>query len=465
MVRGAPAVLLSALAALSVASAPSCGASRADRAAGVDAATVPAAANPPTAAREVLLTVWLMSGNPRETQSRFMSVIAPFLAANRRIHVVATAFNWDVGRSKIGKSVAGGEHPDVVQLGTTWLPTLAASGALMNLSGKYDESAFPASVLAPTSIGTWGDTRRFAMPWTVDTRALYYRKDACRQAGVVPERDFANWSSFEAALKKLNRVRLNGKRVHAFGMPVKDSVNIVHSMSTWIWGAGGDYLSPDGDYVSPDLKEGRLDTPEAIAGIAFYFGLMEKGLFWRSAALATDIEVEAMLARGDLATTISWPVDGLSPDDFGVAMIPKGPRGRFCFLGGSVLAIYKVSPNQDEALELLKFLAEREAQVQYARGDALYPATIEAQRDPMFAADPIRAAFAQQIRFGRSYPTTPQWGSVEVLLEHRFGELWDAVLAGSLRSKPRAALTERLAAISREVTEAVQSHRVLNGLR
>ena len=66
-----------------------------------------------------------------------------------------------------------------------------------------------------------------------------------------------------------------------------------------------------------------------------------------------------MLDRGEVATTMAFPIPSLSPERFGIALLPgAGPKGRFTFLGGSALAIFKSSKHQKEALALLKFLSD-----------------------------------------------------------------------------------------------------------
>ena len=68
-------------------------------------------------------------------------------------------------------------------------------------------------------------------------------------------------------------------------------------------------------------------------------------------------------------------------------MVPEGPQGRHSFFGGSTLAVYKTTKHMDEAVELIKFLSSKEAQVEYSKRHGNLPATKEAYDDPYIAED------------------------------------------------------------------------------
>jgi multiple sugar transport system substrate-binding protein len=41
--------------------------------------------------------------------------------------------------------------------------------------------------------------------------------------------------------------------------------------------------------------------------------------------------------------------------------------------------------------------------------------------------DPVRRVFVEQMRYGKSYPSIPQWGAIENVLRDGFNGLWDQV--------------------------------------
>ena len=169
----------------------------------------------------VTLNMWIMQNSQHKSVETFIVLIRAFTQENPRVRVAVTLIPWAKAWNKIQGAIHGGPAPDIVQLGTTWVATIAATGKLRDITGEYNEKSFPAQVLATTTIDdqSGAKPRRFVMPWIVDTRALYYNKAACALAGVDPKTDFATWVTFKAALKKLKDVEVDGKRMHPFVVP------------------------------------------------------------------------------------------------------------------------------------------------------------------------------------------------------------------------------------------------------
>ena len=162
------------------------------------------------------VTMWVMpnSGDP---ENNLKEVLAPFLEQNKDIDVQLTVLDWGSAWTKITTAATSGEGPDITQLGTTQVAAVAAMGALEEMTGIYDkfggEEAFVPATLPTTQILGAGE-ERYAAPWFIDTRALFYRKDICEAAGVNPETDFETWDKFKAALGKMKSVTVDGKEVY-----------------------------------------------------------------------------------------------------------------------------------------------------------------------------------------------------------------------------------------------------------
>jgi multiple sugar transport system substrate-binding protein len=79
----------------------------------------------------------------------------------------------------------GDATPDLAQIGNTWIPEFAALGALEPLdewisrSEVVDSAAYFGGIW---STNTVGDTV-YGVPWYVDTRVIFYRKDILARAG------------------------------------------------------------------------------------------------------------------------------------------------------------------------------------------------------------------------------------------------------------------------------------------
>jgi multiple sugar transport system substrate-binding protein len=363
------------------------------------------------------LTVWLMPNGPGDNARHFLDLVQPFVDANPGIKIDAVLVPWGDALSRI-EAVASGRRPapDITQLGTTWLAAIAATGQLLDLTGRYDDKLFPPQILATTEVADdpQYSGKRFALPWLVDTRALYFNKDYCKQAGVDPEKDFATWDSFHKALRKLKKVVYQGAPVFPLGVTLSDW-NVIHNLSWCIWGAGGGFVD--------NSKEPGIASAQTLTGIEYCVGLAREGLL-SPVSEAGDHPVARMLGEGSIAATISFPLGSVPEDKLAIAPVPAGPEGRFTFLGGSVLAVFKSSEHTEEAVALLRYLSSEAAQLQYSMVTGGLVAAAGEYDQLLLQLDPFRRAFAALMKYGRAYPSIAAWGEIEGVLRDGLNALW-----------------------------------------
>ncbi|GAE86956.1 extracellular solute-binding protein [Acetivibrio straminisolvens] len=285
-----------------------------------------------------------------------------------------------------------------------------------------------------------GSEEMTAVPWLADTRALFYRIDACRKAGVDPEKDFATWDSFKNALKKLNNIEINGKKLAALGMPGKNDWNVHHNYAPWIYGAGEDFLNSD-------FTKSTLSSNETFSGIKFYSELAVEGLMDRQSLAMNTADIEAKFIKGDYATTISgsWFATVLEIkkdngvnfiENVGVTMLPEGPKGRYAYLGGSSLVVFKSSQNQNKAIKLIEYLTTEEAQIEYCKKTELLPVVKSAYDHPWIKGNRMRKVFAEQMNYAKGYPAMPAWHTAETYIVKALSKVWDNVTEGEVKYSP-----------------------------
>src|SRR6185503_7614027 len=114
---------------------------------------------------------------------------------------------------------------------------------------------------------------------------------------------------------------------------------------TWIWGAGG-------TFISADRHTPQFQKPAALQGTHFYYQMMVDHLI---PLLGRDRLVAGNFFSGQSAFQMSgaWPVNAaFNPKhhayqaevakNYGIALLPAGPAGQVTYLGGSNLAITSV---------------------------------------------------------------------------------------------------------------------------
>jgi len=381
------------------------------------------------AAVAVELTMWVMPVTTN-AQHDIPDLIAPFLKTHPGITVRVTVLDWESGWNKITAAAASRRGPDLLELGTTWMPAIAAMGGLEPLSAAQlaevgNGTPYYAELWKTTQV--FGQKGVYGLPWYADVRAAFYRTDVFRQAGVDPAQAFATWDSFHAALRKINGQVVAGKRVAALAYAGKNDWNVVHNLAPWIWNAGGDVLSAD-------AKHSALGSPQALRAIDFYSSLAVEGLV-PSNALEKDSDIlEGAWVGGDYGVIFSgpWlmrrifeaPVGAGVRTNFDVAPYPAGPNGHATFFGGSNLAIFKGSRHKAEAWALVKYLGGKAPQVQLALVSSMMPARPDAANDPAWTQrHPVYAKLTAIAADGRAYPPIPAWGPLETVYTKHLGQV------------------------------------------
>jgi multiple sugar transport system substrate-binding protein len=382
-----------------------------------------------TAAGAVELTLWVMPVTTNAGHD-IPDLLGPWLALHKDVTVKVTVLDWESGWNKITAAAASRRGPDLLELGSTWMPAIAAMGGLERLDAaqlaQVDNGApFFAELWKTTQV--FGQKGVYGLPWYADVRAAFYRTDVFRQAGVDPALAFSSWDAFHAALRKINGQVVAGKRVAALAYAGKNDWNVVHNLAPWIWNAGGDVLSAD-------ARHSALGSPQALRAIDFYSSLAVEGLV-PSNALEKDSDIlEGAWVGGDYGVIFSgpWlmrrifeaPKGSVVQSNFDVAPYPAGDHGHATFFGGSNLAIFKGSKHKGEAWELMKYLAGEPAQVRLSALSSMMPARVDAANDPAWTSrHPVYAKLTAIAKDGRAYPPIPAWGPLETVYTKHLGQL------------------------------------------
>jgi multiple sugar transport system substrate-binding protein len=333
------------------------------------------------------------------------------------------------------------------------VPFFAALNGFADLTPRVKDVGGKAAY-AP---GIWQTTQlagrdgTFAVPWFTEARAIYYRKDVLKKAGVDPATAFKDWDSLQQTLQTIkDKVpTIAGKPISPFGSPGKKAFDLVHHVMPFVWDAGGAELSSDD-------KKSTIDSPQAEQGVNFMAGLIQKGLYDKSMLERDGTQVENQFKGGRLAVWIGgpWVLGSVNRTDdtnwvpaarknVGVAPMPAGPSGKgFTFVGGSNLMMFKNTKHPNEAWALMKYLSGNAVQTQYANLMGMFPARLQPQKQ-VGATDPDHRAFFSAIQQGRTYAPIPQWAQIENAYKNRLGAILDSA-AGQGKPYSKSSLESQL---------------------
>lgn len=371
-------------------------------------------------AKPVELNLWVMPNAGAFTHHVMERLLVPFHKKHSGIRVKVTVLPWSTAWTQlvsIAKHRRGEYAPDVLQVGNTWTCTLAYLGVLRNMEQFYPDFTNHGFVrIGCTYCRLSSRKRLFAVPWFIDIRVLYYRKDILELLG-LDATALDDWESFRDTCRRINRLRKNDKCPYALALSGQKEDVLIHDIAPWIWGAGGSFLGPD-------MKSVVFDKTEAVNGMRFYYGFMEDGsipLMGRDRMIGGDF----FSGRFVLQFSGAWPANSFFSKDsdlysrevaqnYGLAFFPKGPAGRFTYLGGSQLGMCAHTRYPEESLKLLRYLTSQDVQVQHAKAIGMMPC-FEDGFEVVFpkSAETMKKVFKESIKFARTLPPVRVLGAME----------------------------------------------------
>ena len=344
--------------------------------------------------------------------------------AQEKIKVRVRLLAWDTAWSDLVKFALYSDGPDVSEIGSTWLGDLVAMNALRPFA-DYEVASLggAGAFLAATWQGTrvLGDDATWAIPWFTGARLLFYRKSLFAQAGVD---DCNAFDTAEQLDRALGQLEAGGVEI-PWTVPTGVTHTTLLNVCSWVWGAGGDFVTADG-------KRTLFSHTRARAGLRAYFALgrfMGPGVRHLT-GLQPD---EVFLQNPQVGATLSgsWMFRDAqqrgTPDlkqELGVALPPGAS-----FVGGSHLVTWKYTPKTEAVHRLIRFLTQPEPQAYYSQQVGLLPTRLDALNQEPYASDTLWQTTIQGNRTGRSFPVTRSWGLMEDRLTTELSGLWKNALA------------------------------------
>ncbi len=316
-------------------------------------------------------------------------------------------------QTKLKTFIAAGQPPDMFWSGDVWvayeLPFLAdlsdlvaRDAAELNLDDFYPE------LLAACRY----DGRQMLLPRWFNVALLYYNRKLFDDAGEpYPSADWT-WDDYRAAAQRLTR-RGDGGKVEIWGS----------SITTGGWGEWLIYVrQAGGQLFSDDMNRCLLDSPEAIAGMRFYYDKIHK----HGIAPRPGFGPDHGFASGKIAMELgghtgNWiAYNQIAGLDWDIQVLPKGPATR---RGGEVaidsFGIARDSKHREQAWEFVKFLSSKES-VRTHLANGYLPVRKSVAREMLTqtdrAAHPRNVAAAyEQLKYAQQVPRSPDY--IEIALE------------------------------------------------
>jgi multiple sugar transport system substrate-binding protein len=390
----------------------------------------------------ITLRFWAMGAEGE----RVAQMMPEFERENPGIHVRVQSMPWTAAHEKLLTSFVGEATPDVAQLGNTWVPEFSAIRALEPLDSFVRRS--PSVNRDAFFHGIWDtnviDDTTFGIPWYVDTRVIFYRRDLLAKAGYdsIP-RTWAGWrASMEAVKREVGPTR------YAIFLPTNEWAQpMILGMQ-----AGSPILKDNGQY-------GAFSDSAFRRAFDFYLSLFRDGL--APVAGTNDVaNVYQEFARGMFAMWITGPWNvgemrrRMPPElqhAWSTAPLP-GPGGESSgtsLAGGSSIVIFHGSEHKDAAWKLVEYLSRPEQQLRFSRLTGDLPASVAAWSDSSLSGDPEFRAFYIQLHRVTPIPKVPE---VEII-SSKLIEASEAAIRGHVPAD------QALATLDRNVNQLLEKRR------
>jgi ABC-type glycerol-3-phosphate transport system substrate-binding protein len=320
-------------------------------------------------------------------------------------------------------AVASGTGPDIVMTGADQTASVIAMGGLAPVPDDvYDAADFyPAAVASVT-----GENGRYAVPWYVETRFLFYRADIAAELGLDAPTTWDELEELSAAMAS----REGGEFGLGLPRPIENPAQVIVPFMSQ---AGGSVT--DGDSWT-------FDTPEFVEALDFYQGFFARGE-------APMSETEATFENGGAPLLISgpWMVDvyqdlidtgaapaGFTEDSIGYVPLPSGSANNNSYIGGGNLGVFASSDNQESSWLFLQWLLEDAQQKTLFDEAGSFPSRVASADYEPILDSPVMSVLKEQMPDTVETPSYPSWSQIA----EQIGIYAERVAHGELTSQDAA---------------------------
>jgi len=253
---------------------------------------------------------------------------------------------WGTHLQKFDATLAGGNTPDVIEMGNSEMTKYMAAGAFQDLSANKSDfdnsSTWLSGLLASSRFGG----KLYGVPYYAGSRVVTYRADLFKKAGIkIP----TSLAEFAASAKKLSAKN----KAKGFS-PVYIAGTDWYFAMSFVYDYGGKIaVTKGGKWV------GTLDRPKALAGLAAY------KKFFATASRGSKTTDEAhpqpydLYSQGQAASIVGPAWFSCCVGDYKSVtqqfVMPSHVKGQGMpgFQGGSDLAI-PIGANKSAAVDWIK---------------------------------------------------------------------------------------------------------------
>jgi ABC-type glycerol-3-phosphate transport system substrate-binding protein len=348
------------------------------------------------------LTVWRMGASVPSQVTWMNSVVTQFhqeFPQYAKTQVKVVWIPWTSNTTDWDDALSSGKNaPDITELGNTETPTEASLGVLANISSYVNAWSNKSGIVSGMLANDTQNGNIYAVPWFGGVRAVWYRTDQFKAAGITSPP--TSWSQLLSDAQKLV-----AKYPGSYGIDaITDDTN---AFASFIWGAGGQIATESGTTWTADLTSAADE-----AAIKFYvslystyhlspskyIGQTELGSVGSTSGGAnTDFGLGKldMYIDGPWATA-TMPANSTDKSNWASFPIPSqnGPNPAPVFAGGSDLGVFATSKYKQADWDLISVMDNQSNSTSFANLQGFFPPYSSQLTNGPYKSQPFMSGFA-----------------------------------------------------------------------
>jgi multiple sugar transport system substrate-binding protein len=349
---------------------------------------------------------------------------------------------------------------DLIIGDSQWIGGAAVNSEYVKLNEFFTKNGISMDDFMPATVlgySQWpkNTPNYWALPAMADAVGWTYRKDWFARPELRVEfkkkygRDLAPPKTY-AELKQIAEFfqgrKIDGKTVYgAYIFTERGSEGITMGVTNVLYDWGFEYDDPK----NPHHTEGFVNSPGAVAGLEFYQSLYK---CCTAPGMSNAYMTEGLDAfkSGQVAMQMNWFAffpglyKSMGGDKIGFFSNPTGPKGHYTQLGGQGISVVAFSDHKDDALQYIKWFAQKEVQQKWWElgGYSALKAVVQAPGFPSSA--PFAPDFLESMGMVKDFWAEPIYATLLLDMQKR---VHDYVVAGKGTAK------EALDALSKDWTK------------
>lgn len=367
------------------------------------------------------------------TGKLFNRAVTSFRKANPSVALELRVIPWSNAWGEIMRAFKQGEPPDVMQVGSSWMGTLAHLGHLAQVPEGMDSRGLVADWVGEcaTIQGV-----KLGLPWVVECSGLIARRDILDTH--LKGGDLSTWKGFMSFCRDLgehaNKQEIEPRRPLPVGITCRPEPVTLHNLSPWLISGGwklSELLAKQGtqflshkssrqglEYLGELLRVNRTD--EDSGTIQPYRLSMD---FYQEGRFAFLVGNPWMIVRNQIDPTAAvesrWPVTFLP--------IPTGSAGSVTRGGGSILTVSSRSDNAEMAWKLVHHMTGSGFMDVWTQSSGDLPAHLGGFWT-RHGDHPEIQRIRKSLEVAKNYPAHPMWATIEQVLARGLSEiLWSLI--------------------------------------